>query len=281
MASSVSDFNPDNVTFNFFKSKDNTQKKIYINNGNTRDSVKIQLCDSSPDKMLRTPFGVSPPMLGAVDNGRKSMEMAIDDPELGRKLRALEVNLKQYMFDNSQDIFGKKLSMELIDEKFCSPYREFEETGKSNLLRTKLPDSCEILAMHELNVETQSMKVHKGTQADIVRNGRCVPSIELSAVWFVARDSQAGYSLTVTSLVVDVSKKHGAAGQGISAFIMPSGWQMSMEAVETKEEEPVVEPVVEPKAPSVDMGLDFENNPRPSKVARVTNQMDDDPTAYL
>lgn len=276
MALSVSDFDPELCTFNFFRSKDNTQKKIYINYGNTRDSVKIQLCESSPDKMLRTPFGVSEPYQGGTDNGRKSMEVALEDSELGTKLRRLETRLKEYMLEKTQEIFGKKLSMEVIENNFCSPFREVEQSGKSDLLRTKLPESCEILAMHEHDPETQSMKVHKGTPSDIVRNGRCIPSVELTTVWFVARDAQVGYSLTVTNLVVDASKKHGSS-QGVSAFIMPPGWQMSIEEIE----QPPQSPDEQPAQPADDMGMNFEDNPRPSKLARVATEMNDDPAAYL
>jgi hypothetical protein len=274
MALSVSDFDPNHITFNFFKSKDNSQKKIYLNYGNTRDAVRIQLCSSDPGNMLRTPFGISEPMAGAADNGRKSMEVAIDDNELGSKLRTLETNLKKYMLEHSAAIFGRELSIELIEEKFCSPFREFEEAGKSNLLRTKIPESCEILAMHEVDTETKRVKVHAGSQSDVTRNGRCVPSVEISAVWFVARDSQAGYSLTVTNLIVDTSKQNRQGSQGVKAFIMPPGWEMSMEDTDSL-------PTNVPDTSAGDMGLDFETSPRPAKLAKVESQMNDDPAAYL
>lgn len=226
----VSDFNPSEVDFNFFKT-DKT-KKVYVNrSASSRQSIQLQLCEGKPDSALRAPFGISTPMPGAVDNGRKSMEVAVTCPQLGEKLRALDERIKGYLVEDSLQCFGKTVTRELIDEKYTSPYREFNEAGKNNLLRLKVPDECEILGLIAYDEATGTMKCARRSQESIQRGSMIIPSVEITPVWFVSRDTQVGISLTVTNMIVDEREgvAKGPNRTGAAAFRFASGVTMQIE----------------------------------------------------
>ena len=233
MSVAISAFDAQKIEFNFFKARDGGQKKVYINKDSSRAPVRLQLCDGTPNAMLRAPFGISEPYgandnaaANATDTGRRSMEVAIIDPVLKAKLRELDQRCKDYAVQESMTLFGKTLDRVLVEDRFCSPFREFSEEGKSDLLRLKLPEDCEILCMDTYNKDTKQMSCKRGNRGAIRSGSRLLPSVEISPIWFVARDSQFGYSLTVTNVIVNASDTGNQHVKGKEAFVLAEGVSM-------------------------------------------------------
>lgn len=225
------DFRPDEVDFNF-KQGDNNQKRVYINrNENVKQTVKLQLCALDPSAMMRAPFGVSEPMPGAVsDPSRQTVELAVEDPIVAEKLKALNEKCIQYAVRESVKCFGKSLSEDSVRDRFTSPFREVEAEGRSDLLRMKIPvDTCQLLAMNEYNTEAKDIKCEKSTTSIIRSGSRVVPVVDISALWFVSGGNQFGYSMVATNLIVDNTGEPGSSGGGGSAFVMQDGVSLVIE----------------------------------------------------
>lgn len=224
VTTSVSCFEPDNVDFNF-KMGDGNKKRVYVNKSSTmRQGIKLQLCDIDPATMLRTPFGISEPMPGAVsDPNRRTVEVAVDSPELGEKLRVLDEKCIQYAHRESVKCFGKQLEIGNIRDRFTSPYREVEGEGRSNLLRVKIPvETCELLSISEYNEEQRHISCMKCDTDAIKPGSRIVPVVDVSALWFVSGGNQFGYSMVATNILVD--KNMSASGNSSNQpFIMANG----------------------------------------------------------
>ena len=236
----ITDFDPTDININLYEpkgeaAKRGATKKIYVNAGSGREAIRLQLCNFNVDEMLRVPFGVSEPREGAAENGKRSMEVALEHgnpahEHLIASIRSIENQIKKYAHTNSQQIFNKQLSEESIEERFMSMLRCCEpNTGRSNLLRTKIALDCEVLGVHEIN--DGAVKAHKSNIKILENNSRTVPSIEFSSVWFVANYMQFGFSLNITTIVVDQTKnQRRVVPQGVAAFVMEPGMTMQIDS---------------------------------------------------
>lgn len=226
----VSCFEPDKVDFNF-KLGDGNKKRVYVNkSASVRQGIKLQLCDLEPSAMLRTPFGISEPMPGAVsDPNRLTVEVAVDNPELGEKLRVLDEKCIQYAHNESVKCFGKQLEIGNIRDRFTSPYREIEGEGRSNLLRVKIPvETCELLLMSDYDEKEKRVSCTKCKTGVIKSGSRIVPVVDVSALWFVSGGNQFGYSMVATNILVDQNSSN-SSNSGNASFVMTNGASLIIE----------------------------------------------------
>lgn len=277
MPMQITEFSPSAVDFNFFKATDN-KKRVYINKGKgIREGVQLQLCEALPESMMRAPFGISEPMQGAVDNGRFSMEVAVDCEATGNKFKEMDDVCIKYAHAESTKCFGKQLELNTIRDRFVSPFREFACDGKSNLLRLKISDKCQVLCMHTYDAETKSMKARPGDKSSIQRGSMLVPSVELSPLWFVSGDKQFGYSLHITNVIVDETNSAGGGSRpknmGAAAFILAEGFNIT---VDEAPEQPASR-----KRTADQAGLDGNNTSLDIDGALEADSMAVDPNAYL
>lgn len=276
----LTEFIPSAVEFNFFKAADN-KKRVYINKGKgLRESVQLQLCKALPESMIRAPFGISEPMPGAVENGRSSLEVAINCEVIRDKFKEMDEMCIKYAHAESLKCFGKQLELGTIRDRFVSPFREIAGDGKSNLLRLKLSDQCQVLAMHTYEAETKSMKVRRGGKSNIQRGSMLVPSVEVSPLWFVSGDKQFGYSLHLTSMIVDETNPVGGnrpKNMGAAAFILAEGFSITVdEATEV-----TTEANDSRKRTADQAGLDGGNPPLDIDGALEADNEAVNPNAYL
>lgn len=226
----VSCFEPDNVDFNF-KMGDGNKKRVYVNkSASVRQGIKLQLCDLEPSAMLRTLFGISDPMPGSVaDPNRHTVDVAMDNVELGKKIRVLDEKCIQYAHKDSVKCFGKQLDIGKIRDRFTSPYREVEGEGRSNLLRVKIPvETCELLLMSDYDEKEKQISCTK-CNTDAIRAGsRVVPVVDVSALWFVSGGNQFGYSMVATNILVDQNSSN-SGNSGNQPFVMTNGASLSIE----------------------------------------------------
>lgn len=209
----VSDFQPSNISFKLSRSEDGWTRKVYLNKSNSnRSSVRLQLCETDPDALIKAPFGVSDPMVGCIDTGRCTVELTVDNEELVAKMRELNERCIEYVHTNCYDCFDEQLSLEEVKERFVSPYREVE--GKSKLLRIKVPyDRCEVLCISAYDKGTGAIKCTRET-VGIVENGSLlIPVVTISPVWFFDTENKFGYSLVATNIIVDTSNHFYKTGQ--------------------------------------------------------------------
>ena len=202
----VSDFHPSNISFKFSRSEDGWSRKVYLNKSTSnRSSVRLQLCETDPDALLKAPFGVSDPMVGCMDTGRCTVDLTVDNEHLEAKMRELNERCIEYVHTNCYDCFGEQLSLEEVKERFVSPYREVE--GKSKLLRIKVPfDRCEILCINEYDRETGAIQCTRETIGIVEKWSLLIPVVTISPIWFFDSEDKFGYSLVATNIIVDMSK---------------------------------------------------------------------------
>lgn len=271
----LTEFTPTNVEFNFFKATDG-KKRVYINKGKgIREGVQVQLCEALPECMVRAPFGISTPLQGVVDNGRASLEIAVDCEAMGNKFKEMDEMCIKYAHAESVRCFGKQLEVSTIRDRFVSPFREVEGDGKSNLLRLKISDQSQILCMHTYDAETKNMKVRRADKSIIQRGSMLVPSVELSSLWFVSGDKQFGYSLHITNMIVDGVNSftdNRPKNMGAAAFILAEGFSI------TVDEAP--EPVASRKRTADQAGLDDNSSLDIDSVLEAGGSATD-PSAYL
>ena len=115
----IENFDVSALEFNFSKSADN-KKRVFVNKRpGCRERIRLQLCESHPDKMVRAPFGISEPMQGAVvDSSRQSIEVSVNCPKLIAKMKEIDERVMQYLHDDSKKCFGKQLERSTIEDRY-------------------------------------------------------------------------------------------------------------------------------------------------------------------
>lgn len=275
------EFKPEDTSLNLFVAGPN-KKRVFINKDkNSRDHVQWQLCDASPEAMLRAPFGISDPPKGVSDVSRLSLEVAVpSDSDIPSIINRLDAHILKYLETKCMDVFGKARGRELIESQFVSPYRETREEGKSNLLRLKIPEDCSVLCLTSFDHDTQELNCEPGTKKDIEKGCRLIPSVEISPMWFMAKDIQYGYSLTMTHVIVDKTNSTGRRQlKGHEAFIMGNGFSLQ------------ISENCKPESPKRPLERSTDDESPSSKVAKVQDGSLDlsidnpvnttDPHAYL
>lgn len=226
----ISDFKPEDVHFSF--SQKDGKKRVFVNkNESLKVSVKLQLCEPRPSDMLRSIFGISDPMPGAVvaDPNRVTLELAVDDQLNGiikTKLDQLNARITEYAHAESFKCFGKTLQKEQVMDRFTPPYREKD---RSDLVRIKIPlETCELLLIKSYSEDGRDFVCTKCTRDAITKQSRIVPVVEISPMWFTSGGIQYGYSLVATNILV-YNGQGGHGGDQEEAFVMTEGTSLIIE----------------------------------------------------
>lgn len=264
MAVIINDLDVTNLELNYFKTNDN-KKRVYINKGkHTRGGVKLQLCALEPNSMVRAPFGISEPMQGVPENGRLSMELAINSQVTSDKFKELDEKCIKYLHKESVKCFGKQLDINTIRDRFISPLRPATDEGRSDLLRLKISDKCEVFCMYKYDNDNKEMKLREGSQNKIRRGSVMTPMVELSPMWFISGDKQIGYSLHAYSVILDEVNMPEAQNHkmGADAFIVANGVKL---VVTDEKETSVAECEKEPSVAECEKGESQDSTPLSNK----------------
>lgn len=209
----VPNFHPSDIAFKLSRSEDGYTRKIYLNKSKTNhSSVRLQLCETDPDELIRAPFGVSDSMFGCTDTGRCTIELAVNNENLSAKMCELNEKCIHYVHSNCSECFDEHLSLDEVKERFVPPYREVG--GKSKLLRIKVPiDRCEVLCINAYDRETGVIKCTKETIGIVEKGSLLIPIVAISPIWFFDSENKFGYSLVATNIIVDMAKHFYKTGQ--------------------------------------------------------------------
>lgn len=230
MVLELADVNLGEISYNLLSA--NNKKRVYVNKNNkSREAIQVQLCDATPQEFLRAPFGISDPPQGVAEPSRRTMELSVSDGELVSFVEKLTESMINYLCENSEKVFGKVLNEAIIRDRFTSPLRKSTMEGRSDLLRVKIPENCEFLLLKKYDTEGSQMHCSAGNMSCIEKMSRILPSVEISAMWFMAKDLQFGFSLTLLSAIIDCTDNvRKGPPKGANAFVMADGFSMTIES---------------------------------------------------
>lgn len=170
----------------------------------------------------RAPFGVS--MIGHDGQpveGRKNMELSLDDPELLAFVQAWDKQNVEVAAQNSEKWFNKKLSAQSLEETLYRHCAQPHKEGKyAPTLRVKVvpPGSKNATKIYIVETGEDGQETYRpGTMEEVTRNSMVTPIVEFSGLWFVARGFGAAWVAT------DLLVWPADAPQKQFPFSMPEG----------------------------------------------------------
>ena len=127
----ISEFNPALIKFSDVRKNARGGKMVYLNN---TDGSKILL--KLPQ--LKAPFGISSFTEESGKVSSYSLPLSCDNAEVAVKFAQLDERICNFVKDHSEDLLGKKLSLEVIREMYKSPFKPSTKEGYAPLLNLKV-----------------------------------------------------------------------------------------------------------------------------------------------
>jgi hypothetical protein len=127
----ISEFNPALIKFSDVRKNARGGKMVYLNNS---DGTKILL--KLPQ--LKAPFGISSFTEESGKVSSYSLPLSCDNAEVAVKFAQLDERICNFVKDYSEELLGKKLSLEVIREMYKSPFKPSTKEGYSPILNLKV-----------------------------------------------------------------------------------------------------------------------------------------------
>ena len=127
----ISEFNPALIKFSDVRKNARGGKMVYLNN---TDGSKILL--KLPQ--LKAPFGISSFTEDSGKVSSYSLPLSCDNAEVAVKFAQLDERICNFVKDYSEELLGKKMSLEVIREMYKSPFKPSTKEGYAPLLNLKV-----------------------------------------------------------------------------------------------------------------------------------------------
>lgn len=178
------------------------------------DNLRFQLSRDHKNGLSRAIFGVENPMQGG-DEYRRGMNLTIEDPELAAFLQALDEKNIQFAIDHSEELFGKVLGREAIEEKYTRLYKESPKPGElAALVKVKLvladparpkQDPTQVYQVVKdvdpcAEYPSGHLEMNPCDYTVVEKQAKCLAVVKTSGIWKTA--AGFGMSLILTHLAV-------------------------------------------------------------------------------
>lgn len=154
-----------------------------------KDGQKVTVILGSKEAPTSTPFGAS--SYNDEATVRKNLDLRLNDQQADQ-FTALDVWAVQYLADNSERLFKKKLTKAQVEEHYRSPVSQRE--GYQPLLR------CKVNCFGNAAVRCWNTDSERVDMPEDLRECELVPRLHLSHLWIMGRDF--GWVMNVTDLMI-------------------------------------------------------------------------------
>ena len=193
---------------------------VYLNKtSHSRDPIRLQLGVISMGGIQgpRAPYGVSSPYEGSVDTGRYNVELCDLTEDIIETVQRYDDHLIKMAVANAEQWFNKKMSEEVVRDRFVSPLKIVE--GKTTTLRIKVSRSEHTKVYVGTFDPDRNTCTYRAATIDAIRpSSTIVAVVDTPKIWFMPGGVQFGYTYNAGAVMV---KDAGAANQpqvGIGAF---------------------------------------------------------------
>jgi Family of unknown function (DUF5871) len=188
------DFSLDQMNFSEVYKNKLGGKAIYLT-GKNNQKLQLQL------PAMRAPFGLSPYEDKATKRVTYTIPLSLDDDSLKEFFTALDQKILEYMVNNSEEVLGKKMSLEVLTEL----YTPLTKYGKDPAYAPQLKLKVQQGRNGEFVPKAYDMKRNPIPLTDIEKQDMIHTIVDINQIWVV--DKKFGVSVRLEQVMKVPSNK--------------------------------------------------------------------------